>query len=386
MPKTGKNIYKRKDGRWEGRYFKKRNAGGKIIYGYVYGKTCAEVKQRLMSFTAERPISAPVFSPDKNSITFTDVANQWKSVISLKVKASTYAGYMSTLELHILPEFGNRKIHSLTVVDMGLFAQNKLDNGRADKKGGLSAKTVRDMLFVIKAIIDFAFKENIIESGIAFTYPKQQQKKMRVLSHGEQSSLETVLRKDMDIHKLGIFLCLYTGLRVGEICALRWQDISPDFDILSIRETLQRVKNVNTDNTDENKNKTKILVDTPKSPRSAREIPVPKFLSPYLQNFAREDRAYFLSTKDNAFTEPRTMQNHFARSAKTANIAGANYHCLRHTFATRCIEADVDIKSLSEILGHSSVNITLNNYVHSSFEQKRKGIDKLEQYIGTYVP
>ena len=157
---------------------------------------------------------------------------------------------------------------------------------------------------------------------------------------------------------------------------MRWQDISGDYDILSVRQTLQRVKNINGN---EN-NKTRILIDTPKSLRSVRDIPIPDFLSPYLQNFIAASHAYFLSTADSPFTEPRTMQNHFAKIIRTVNITDANYHSLRHTFATRCIEAGVDIKSLSEMLGHASVNITLNRYVHSSFEQKRKGINKLEQY------
>jgi len=377
MPKTGKNIYKRKDGRWEGRYIKKRNAGGKIVYGSVYGKTCAEAKQRLTLFAAGEPIPAPLPPPVTNNIAFADVAEQWLAVISLKVKASTYAGYVTALGIHILPWFGNHKIHGLTAVDIGLFAKNKLENGRADGTGGLSPKTVHDILSIIKSIGDFACKENIITDGFAITYPKQQQPNMRVLSLGEQSSLETVLKSDMDIHKLGILLCLYTGLRIGELCALRWCDISPDFGTLSVRHTLQRVKNIGNGG-----GKTKILIDTPKSPRSVRDIPIPKFLSPYLQSFIRENHTYFLSTEDIAIMEPRSMQNHFARSVKTANIAAANYHSLRHTFATRSIEAGMDIKSLSEILGHANVNITLNRYVHSSFDQKRQGMNKLEQYTG----
>ena len=129
--------------------------------------------------------------------------------------------------------------------------------------------------------------------------------------------------------------------------------------------------------------KTKILIDSPKSPRSVREIPIPSFISPLLRNFAGYGHAHFLATCEADFIEPRTMQNHFAKIIRQANIADANYHALRHTFATRCIEAGVDIKSLSEMLGHANVNITLNRYVHSSLEQKRKGMKKLEQHIGS---
>ena len=377
MPKTGRNIYKRKDGRWEGRYVKERNANGKLIYGSVYGKSYAEAKQRLSAFAIEESApSPPVVDPDKQNLTFADVASRWMSVISLKVKLSTYATYTAILDLHILPSLGKRKMQSLAAADISHFAKEKLGNGRTDGGGGLSPKTVRDMLSIIKAAVDFACKENIIGTGFAVTYPKQQQQAMRVLSRQEQSSLEMALTHDIDIHKLGILLCLYTGLRIGEVCALRWQDISSDYDILSVRQTLQRIKYVTGEGS-----KTKIHIDDPKSQRSTRDIPIPKFLSPYLRSFARENCAYFLCTADSVFTEPRTMQNHFARNLKAANIVEANFHALRHTFATRCIEAGVDIKSISEMLGHASVNITLNCYVHSSFDQKREGINKLEQYI-----
>jgi len=128
--------------------------------------------------------------------------------------------------------------------------------------------------------------------------------------------------------------------------------------------------------------KTKIHIDTPKSLCSMRDIPIPGFLSHHLRAFARESSSYFLATGDSLFTEPRTMQNHFAKNTKAANLVGVNFHATRHSFASRCIEAGVDVKSLSEMLGHASVTITLNRYVHSSFDQKREGIKKLEQYIG----
>jgi integrase len=378
MPKTGRNMYKRKDGRWEGRFIKDRDVNGKIIYGSVYGKTCTEVKQRLAMFHADVPAPMPSAAvTDKSGLTFADVGNQWLSVISLKVKPSTYVGYNSMLDLHIRPPLGKIKMQSLTAVEVSCFAKNKLENGRVDGNGGLSPKTVRDMLSVIKAVVDFACGENIISNVFTITYPKQQQQTMRVLSRQEQTSLEAVLTVDLNIYKLGILLCLYTGLRVGEICALRWQDISADFDTLSVRQTLQRMKTVNGE-----ESKTKIHIDTPKSQRSIREVPIPKFLSSHLRTFARDSRDYFLSTGDIAFTEPRAMQNHFAKFVKAASIDYANFHSTRHSFATRCIEAGVDVKSLSEMLGHASVNITLNCYVHSSFEQKRESMNKLEQYIG----
>jgi len=337
MPKTGKNIYKRKDGRWEGRYAKYRNSNDQIVYGSIYGKTCAEVKERLVTIANESPDNPNAASTSKLNLIFTDVAEQWLSVTSLKVKPSTYAGYISMLDLHILSSFGKRKIQSITAVDVSYFAKQKLDKGRTDGKGGLSPKTVRDILAILKSILDFAWNEKIIANRLAIAYPKHQQREIRVLSRQEQSTLETVLTTDINIHKLGILLCLYTGLRIGEACALHWQDISPEYDMLSVRQTLQRVKNLSGDG-----NKTKIHIDTPKSKHSARIIPIPTFLTPYLRNFANDNHVYFLATDDTNFTEPRTMQNHFARIIKEANIADANYHALRHTFATRCMKTCVN--------------------------------------------
>ena len=381
MPKTGKNIYKRKDGRWEGRYAKRRDSSGKTIYGSVYGKTCTEVKQRLATVVSleslDKPSNAIV---RKHNLTFANVASQWLSGVALKVKPSTYAGYKTTLDLHILPSFGNRNIQNVTTLDINLYAKEKLEAGRADRKGGLSPKTVRDMLSIIKSIMDFAWGEKIIANRLSITYPKHQQPTIRVLSRQEQSILETALTTDIGIHKLGILLCLYTGLRVGEICALRWQDISPEFDMLTVHQTLQRVKDFSDD-----ESKTKILIDLPKSLCSVRTIPIPTFLTPLLQTFVSSGQAFLLATDGATYTEPRTMQNHFARIIKAANIPDANYHALRHTFATRCIEAGVDVKSLSEMLGHANVNITLNRYVHSSFEQKREGMNKLERHIGNGI-
>jgi len=381
MSRTGRNIYKRKDGRWEGRYIKKRNINGKIVYGSVYGKSYKEVKYRLSTFNSGLPDSI-IDNPNKINITFAETSGQWLVVTSLKVKSATYAKYKTTLETHILPLIGKTKVRNLTSVIISCFVKDKLENGRKDGNGGLSTKTVRDMLSIIKSIMDFAKKENIITDVFSITYPKQHQQNTRVLSRQEQAALEKVLLDNIDIHKLGILVCLYTGIRIGEICALRWQDISKDFNTLSVRQTLQRIKNINDKSgKNNNKNKTIIITDTPKSLCSVRDIPIPKFLVNYLRNFT-QPHGYFLCTSKTAFIEPRTMQNHFSKNIKIANIVNANYHSLRHTFATRCIEAGVDVKSLSEMLGHSNVNITLNRYVHSSFEQKREGINKLEQYIG----
>jgi integrase len=310
------------------------------------------------------------------SHTVADMAAQWLSVAALRVKPSTLAVYEATTKLHILPQLGDMRVRDLTTVLVSEFALEKLNSGRRDGKGGLAPKTVRCILSALKGIIEYTANEIPGECHVAMTYPRSQPPKMRVLSHSEQTMLCGVLLADLNIYNVGILLCLYTGLRIGEICALRWQDFSRDFEKLSVCHSMRRIPGNHIDG-----RKTRIIIDTPKSKAAMRDVPIPKFLSLLLKEHFHEDRLFFLSTSKKVLTEPRTIQNHFKRVIKTANIPDANFHSLRHTFSTRCIEAGVDVKSLSEILGHANVNITLNCYVHSSFEQKQESMSKLERYL-----
>jgi integrase len=375
MPRVGNNIYKRKDGRWEGRYIKGYNESSKTVYGSVYAKTYREVKDKLLTFQSDKTTNTGI----GNRFTFADISKKWLFNVSLTVKQSSYAKYIYTLERHILPILGGYRLHKLTSADIDNFAKGKLTDGRIDGSGGLSSKTVRDILSVIKSVIDFAEKEKLItKSYLTVTYPKSVQPEIHIISRREQTVLEDYLYKDLDLYKLGILVCLYTGLRIGEICALQWENISISKSVISVTQTIQRVKN--TDN--QMSAKTKILIDTPKSKSSVRDIPVPNFVVDYLKSFKPENRskqAYFLTGLESKFIEPRTYQILFAKYIKSSGITPVNFHATRHTMATRCVEAGFDIKSLSEILGHSNVSTTLNRYVHSSFEQKRKNMMKLER-------
>ena len=376
MPKAGRNIYKRKDGRWEGRYIKGYNESGKAVYGFVYAKTYKNVKHKLL--TAQSGVLLNRSTSD-NKLTFADVSQKWLLKTSLTVKQSTYARYAYVLGKHILPTLGGYRLHKLTTDDIDRFTQGKLTSGRADKKGGLSPKTVRDILTMVKSIIGFAEKEKLmVKSGLTVTYPKGKPPETRVISRQEQEILEKYLYANLNSAEFGVLLSLYTGLRIGEICALQWGDISLSKQIISVNRTMQRVKNTDS----EAETKTRILTDTPKSKYSLRDIPVPNFIMADIIKFAPKPynaNAYFLTGRSDSFTEPRAYQEFFAKCVKSSGITPINYHGTRHTFATRCIEAGVDVKSLSQILGHANVNITLNRYVHPSFEQKRQNMMKLER-------
>ena len=196
---------------------------------------------------------------------------------------------------------------------------------------------------------------------------------MRILSKKEQEIITNNLIDSEDLRDIGILICLYTGIRVGELCALRWQDISLVEKTISVRNTLQRVKIQ--DPVDDCK--TKILISSPKSQCSLRTIPVPNEIMVLIQNQISTKESFLLTGTSDKFIEPRTMQNHFQKVLKSNSIQKANFHCLRHTFATRCVEVGFDVKSLSEILGHANVNITMNRYVHPTMDLKRENMERL---------
>lgn len=197
---------------------------------------------------------------------------------------------------------------------------------------------------------------------------------IHILERQEQRKLEKFLMSDESLTKTGVLLSLYMGLRLGEVCALKKENIINKEELLQVRFTMQRIQDVKMSGG----RKTKIIVTEPKSSCSRRDIPIPFFLQERLKTLEKSpENAYVLTGTADKFIEPRTMENIFKRYLRECRMNEINYHALRHTFATRCIEEGFDIKSLSEILGHANVNITLNRYVHSSMEQKRKHMDRL---------
>ena len=200
---------------------------------------------------------------------------------------------------------------------------------------------------------------------------------MRVLTISEEKKLNSVLLDNTDRYKLGILICLYTGIRIGELCALRWKNISMDDKTMKIESTLQRLQCEDK----EAETKTRIIISEPKTFSSMRIIPIPDFLFLVIQRFRSSPNSFVLTGSEQSFIEPRTMQNYFKKYLALGEIRNANFHCLRHTFATRCIESGFDIKTLSEILGHSSVKVTLDKYVHTTMKLKKDNMDRLKLAI-----
>lgn len=370
MPKKGKNIYQRKDGRWEGRYAKER-IDGKIKYGYVFGKTYEDVEIKLEACRERSKIE------ESHAHTFETVAMEWFETQRPELKASSISKYRNILNNHLTPMFGNRMISEISRNDVYAFSRDLLVSG-GTKASGLAPKTVNSILSVLKNIFEYAEWEKAMNTAnIKDISVKQPQKPMRILSIDEQQRLSRYLRENLSACFLGILLCLYTGLRIGEICALRWKNICIREQYLYVRHTMQRIQ------VEGGEKKTEVVIQSPKSDCSIRKIPIPDEMLQLLIPFRAQDEAFLLTGLVYRFMEPRNLENRFKEVARECGISDVNFHALRHTFATRCVELGFDIKSLSEILGHASVNITLNRYVHPSMELKQKNMNKLSDLLTT---
>lgn len=373
MSRKGENIYKRKDGRWEGRYIRSYGENGKPKYGYVYAATYRETKQKLEERKSWGEGVQLGDIPNCNT-PYGEVLDAWLQSTRINIKESTYARYFRLIETHIRLALGKYPVCKISTQLLEGFIRDQLDSGRLDGKGGLSPKMVTDILTIIKSSMEYARYNGFdIICDLRRLTIKKKEKEMRVLTQAEQSALVNVLLADTDRYKFGVLLSLYTGIRIGELCALRWEDISITAATLKVRKTMQRIQDTSVGAT----TKTKVIITEPKSQCSARDIPLPQFIVDTAQKLVDHPKAFVLSGDKNKYVEPRTMQNHFKAYVKESKIEDANYHALRHTFATRCIEVGFEIKTLSEILGHANVNITLNRYVHSSFDLKCANMNKL---------
>lgn len=359
--KRGENIRKRKDGRWEGRYPGK---DGKTHS--VYGRSYKEAKEKLSAGRADRK-GTP--KPQKTpGVSFQSVCREWLEKKELKLKASSYATYHTTVHKHLIPFWNAKDIYRIDFQnDIPKLIEKK-------QKENLSPKRIQEILRRLKQVLDYAqSKYNLpyvwIDSDLSVCAVKE----VTVLSEDEQKKLSENLMTRHDRRMLGVLLSLYLGLRLGEVCALQWEDIDFQTGTVRITKTLQRVKNFDKSK----KAKTKIIIGTPKSVKSRRSLPLPFFLLTMLKMYQGRPDAFILTGTPLCYIEPRQYENIFKSYLKELSIRPVNYHALRHTFATRAVEKGVDIKTLSELLGHSSVSITLQLYVHPSMKDKAKSVEKI---------
>jgi len=371
MPKRGENIRKRKDGRWEARYKKGTNEAGGTIYGSVYAKSYREAKIKQQEKLQEKQGQ----ESKSGKILFGDVVNLWLDDNRIKLKGATEYRYRSLINTHIIPDLGAKHLSDINGTVINSYLAAKLSNGRLDGKGGLSSAYVRSIMLIVQSVLAYAVANQLCNALSTKIYkPSIAPKELPILSLTDQKKLEAICQVDVNETKIGILLSLYAGLRIGEICALEWSDIDFFQNLIHVRKTVSRVMNT-LENT---ATKTKLIIERPKTPSSFRDIPICSWLIPLLQEMKKRGKSSYVVSNEYTFTCPRTFDYRYHKLLREAQIADINYHALRHTFATRCIQAGVDVKSLSEMLGHADASITLNTYVHSSIEQKRLQIEKLK--------
>lgn len=308
----------------------------------------------------------------KNKSCFEYWLLEWLDYKHAIVKNSTYMKYKNSINKHIIPNLGSFDIKILDNNIVQKFINQKL----SAEKCSLSPKSVRELVNIIKNTL--AYAENYgfqSKCKCELLIVRNSFKPIRVLNKNEEKALLNTLESDTDIFKLGILISLLTGVRIGELCALRWEDVDFKECVITVNRTMQRVQ------IEGKNNKTEIIITTPKTNTSFRQIPIPKMLVDYIIGFKSSNDQYILTNKNGNYIEPRVMQYKFKKYLQVAGISDANFHALRHTFATRCIEAGVDVKVLSEVLGHSNVNITLDRYVHNSIDYKKDNIERFNNYI-----
>lgn len=316
--------------------------------------------------------------PQNTPLYFKDILRVWLTENSIRLKGATMYRYRSLIETHILPELGDIPMHHLSKTTINHFLTNKLRNGRLDGTGGLSSTYVRSILAVISSALHFAEDNGISVPRCSQIFkPSVHRKEPSILRKADQARLECLLQNRMDNTALGIFISLYAGLRIGEICALTWDDIDLEQRLIFVRHTVVRVRCEGCDAT-----VTKNTIDRPKTQSSHRIIPICSKLLCVLKDMPERASGKYVVSSTATFVNPRTYEYRYRKILASCKIPYTRFHILRHTFATRCIEAGVDVKSLSEILGHANVYITLNTYVHSSMEMKRLQLEKLVDFSG----
>lgn len=353
-------VYKRKDGRWECRISMGKNENGRRVFRSFYGRNREEAEYKVMGQTEENYTIT--------EMTVRELVTEWLGVMSSRIKESTAANYAMKAKKHLIPAFGNIQCCLLKTKDIYNFIGNKL-------KEGLSARYLSDIIVMFRSVFRYANREYHIRNVLnGIILPKKNKPEIALPDKMQQHRLEDYLDKHPSVTAVGIAVSMYMGLRIGEVCAIKWKDINLEKRILNVSRTIQRVQ------CRTGKKRTKLIITEPKSKSSERIIPIPDCLIPLLRKFRDNDDLYVVSGK-NKPVEPRTVQYRFAKILKNANLPSFHYHSLRHLFATRCVELGFDVKTLSEILGHSSVEVTLNRYVHSDMERKRTCMSLLSKCV-----
>ncbi|MEC4077015.1 tyrosine-type recombinase/integrase [Myroides odoratimimus] len=295
-----------------------------------------------------------------------EVIELWKIDKQQYVKKSSFSAYTLLIENHLLPIFGEQ--YEIEETDVQNFVLQKLE-------GGLSHKTIKDILIVLKMVLKFGAKNKWLSyTSFDIQFPTEREKQnLEVLSRAEQKKIMNYIQEHFTFKNLGVYICLSAGIRIGEVCALTWEDIDTDNGVISINRTIQRIYLI-----ENGVRRTELILDTPKTKNSIRDIPISKDLLRILKPFKKiVNPSFFVLTNDTKPTEPRTYRSYYKKLMNELDMPELKFHGLRHSFATRCIESNCDYKTVSVLLGHSNISTTLNLYVHPNMEQKKKAIEQM---------
>ncbi|MEG0256183.1 tyrosine-type recombinase/integrase [Vagococcus sp.] len=366
MARRGENIYKRKDGRWEGRYIKGRKQNGKIIYGYVYHQKYSSVKQQLIQFKALHQDQNRLL-PHINADTVGSWLGNWlDSEVRKRVKTSTFASYQYKINHYILPYIGEESIQKVSEDSL----QRWIDLLIEQK---LSSATIKLIVQIFRMAIKSAQKKQIILTDPTknLFIPKVKKRKIHALSIKEQKKIEEAASKT--ITGASILISLYTGLRIGEISALQWSDIDFSRQLIYVQRTLQRIP------LRKNGSETQLVIQEAKTVESERIVPFSGRLKKYLLDLKGKSRSPFVVATKIKALEPRSITYHFRKIIEKIGLSHLHFHQLRHTFATRALELGGDIASISALLGHHSSKFTLDVYTDSLLHQREKISKKIEK-------
>ena len=301
---------------------------------------------------------------------FSKIVALWKEDKKQYVKRSTFAAYTLLIENHILPTFGEMAL--VEEQDVQTFVFRKLNEG-------LSHKTIKDILIVLKMILRFGAKNQMTEyRQIDIKSPTERDKhSIDILNRSHQKQIMEYIRLHFTFKNLGIYICLSAGMRIGEICALTWDDLDVENGIIHVRKTIQRIYVI-----EEHRKYTEVILDTPKTKNSIREIPMTKNLLKMIRPIKKiVNGNFYVLTNEPKPTEPRTYRNYYKQFMQSLGLPLMKFHGLRHSFATRCIESKCDYKTVSVLLGHSNISTTLNLYVHPNLEQKKRCMEQMSRLL-----
>lgn len=291
------------------------------------------------------------------------------------VKLRTYERYKYIIEKHIIPKLGEFDLDDLSAVTLQDYVLSELESGNLISSKGLANNSVIGIVNVLKSALKLAKSLEIsaLDNSNKIKLPMATEKPVTAFEKWEQEKLEKYCLSSNKTNYLGIIICLYTGIRLGELLALTWNDIDFKSGIMTISKTAYRIKQ---------NGKSQVVIDKPKTKNSSRLIPLPKQLLEILKREKRISKSDFvLSTRTGGIVGTRAYQKTYERILKKLDIPYKNFHSLRHTFATRAIEMGMDVKTLSEILGHKNPVITLQRYTHSMLSYKTEMMNKMGKML-----